>query len=87
MTQADATVTNVVRMRTQATDFVRTWQTSSTRKEVAAKLGITYGAVISREKAFRKKNIPLKVLSSVQNRGGRINVEELTALCEESLPS
>ena len=47
--------------------FIKVWQSSSTRREVAKRLGMTAGAVRQREKRYRANGIPLKELESVES--------------------
>ena len=68
--------------RVAAVDFVKTWQSSESRQEVADKLGVTYGGVASREKTLRKAGVNIKTMER-QQRGIKIDADALTALISE----
>ena len=68
--------------RVAAVDFVKTWQSSESRQEVADKLGVTYGSVASREKTLRKAGVNIKTMER-QQRGIKIDAEALNALIAE----
>ena len=63
-------------------DFVKTWQSSESRQEVADKLGVTYGSVASREKTLRKAGVNIKTMER-QQRGTKIDADALNALIAE----
>jgi hypothetical protein len=44
-------------------EFIEAWQTSSTVGEVAEKLGVERGSVLSRAHVYRKKGVPLKQIA------------------------
>jgi hypothetical protein len=73
---------NSVRVSVSPEDFVKVWQKANSRKEVATALGMKYNAVVSREKTYRKAGIPLKEINNKANRGRRIDVASLSALCQ-----
>ncbi len=68
--------------RVAAVDFVKTWQSSESRQEVADKLGVTYGSVASREKTLRKAGVNIKTMER-QQRGIKIDADALNALISE----
>ena len=68
--------------RIDIVDFVKTFQTSDSRQEVANKLGVTYGSIASREKTLRKAGVNLKVMEK-QPRGIQIDADALNALIEQ----
>ena len=68
--------------RVAAGDFVKTWQSSESRQEVADKLGVTYGSVASREKTLRKAGVNIKTMER-QQRGIKIDADALNALISE----
>ena len=68
--------------RVAAVDFVKTWQASESRQEVADKLGVTYGSVASREKTLRKAGVNIKTMER-QQRGIKIDADALNALISE----
>tara|TARA_Y100000361_G_scaffold124954_1_gene118304 strand:+ start:457 stop:708 length:252 start_codon:yes stop_codon:yes gene_type:complete len=70
------------RKRTSSEDFVVAWQKSESRQEVANKLEITYGAVSSREKNFRKAGVHLKEMPKAQ-RGIGIDANHLNNLIDK----
>ena len=70
------------RKRTSPKDFVLAWQKRESRQEVANKLEITYGAVSSREKNFRKRGVDLKEMPKAQ-RGIGIDANALNQLIAE----
>ena len=68
--------------RVAAVDFVKTWQSSESRQEVADKLGVTYGSVASREKTLRKAGVNIKTMER-QQRCIKIDSDSLNALISE----
>jgi|TARA_B100000131_G_C18106763_1_gene608140 biotin operon repressor len=68
--------------RTDVVEFVKTWQASGSRQEVADKLDVTYGSIVSREKTLRKHGVNLKVMAK-QPRGIQINANALNDLIAE----
>ena len=46
--------------RTDVVEFVKVWQASESRQQVADALEVTYGSVVSREKTLRKHGVNLK---------------------------
>ena len=68
--------------RVAAVDFVKTWQSSESRQEVADKLGVTYGSVASREKTLRKAGVNIKTMER-QQRAIKIDADALNALISE----
>ena len=68
--------------RTDVVDFVKTWQASESRQQVADILGITYGSIVSREKTLRKHGVNLKVMPK-QPRGIQINANALNDLISQ----
>jgi biotin operon repressor len=65
--------------RTDVVDFVKTWQASSSRQQVADALGVTYGSIASREKTLRKAGVNLKEMQK-QPRGIQIDANLLNSL-------
>ena len=68
--------------RTDVVDFVKTWQASESRQQVADILGVTYGSIVSREKTLRKHGVNLKVMKK-QPRGIQINANALNDLISQ----
>jgi len=68
--------------RTDIVDFVKTWQASSSRQQVADILEVTYGSIVSREKTLRKHGVNLKVMEK-QPRGIQINANALNDLISQ----
>jgi hypothetical protein len=67
--------------RVSPEDFVRIWKNSENRNEVASALGMKLGAVVARERTYRKLGVDLKKLTSTANRGKRLDIEMLNKLC------
>lgn len=65
--------------RVDVVEFVKAWQACETRSEVASTLGVTYGAIASREKNLRKHGVNLKEMEKGQ-RGIQIDADALNAL-------
>ena len=65
--------------RTDIVTFVKAFQASGSRQEVADKLEVTYGSIVSREKTLRKHGVNLKVMPK-QPRGIQINANALNDL-------
>lgn len=65
--------------RTDIVTFVKAFQDSGSRQEVADKLEVTYGSIVSREKTLRKHGVNLKVMPK-QPRGIQINANALNDL-------
>ena len=68
--------------RTDIVEFVKTWQASESRQQVADKLEVTYGSIVSREKTLRKHGVNLKVMAK-QPRGIQINANALNDLISQ----
>jgi len=68
--------------RSTASEFVRLWQASDSRREVAQSLGVTYGSIVSREKTLRKAGVNLKAMEK-QPRGIQIDTNALNLLISE----
>jgi len=68
--------------RSTASEFVRLWQSSDSRREVAQGLGVTYGSVVSREKTLRKAGVNLKEMQK-QPRGIQIDTNALNLLISQ----
>ena len=68
--------------RTSVVDFVKTWQASESRQQVADALGVTYGSIASREKTLRKAGVNLKVMAK-QPRGIQIDANALNDLISQ----
>jgi len=48
-------------------EFIETWQSSSTIREVRKKLGMSAGAVRLREQRYRERGVPLKELGYTES--------------------
>ena len=68
--------------RTNVVDFVKAWQASESRQQVADALGVTYGSIASREKTLRKAGVNLKVMAK-QPRGIQIDANALNDLISQ----
>jgi|TARA_R100000908_G_scaffold63926_1_gene46181 hypothetical protein len=68
--------------RTDVVEFVKVWQASESRQQVADALEVTYGSIVSREKTLRKHGVNLKVFPK-QPRGIQINANALNDLIAE----
>ena len=68
--------------RSTAAEFVRLWQASDSRREVAESLGVTYGSIVSREKTLRKAGVNLKEMQK-QPRGIQIDTNALNLLISQ----
>ena len=68
--------------RTSVIDFVRSWQSSESRQQVADALGVTYGSIASREKTLRKAGVNLKIMAK-QPRGIQIDANALNELISQ----
>ena len=68
--------------RSTAAEFVRLWQESDSRREVAQSLGVTYGSIVSREKTLRKAGVNLKEMKK-QPRGIQIDTNALNLLISQ----
>tara|TARA_Y100000310_G_C20529298_1_gene737632 strand:- start:222 stop:458 length:237 start_codon:yes stop_codon:yes gene_type:complete len=68
--------------RTNVVDFVKTWQASESRQQVADALGVTYGSIASREKTLRKAGVNLKIMAK-QPRGIQIDANALNNLISQ----
>tara|TARA_R110000751_G_scaffold154747_1_gene259887 strand:+ start:162 stop:446 length:285 start_codon:yes stop_codon:yes gene_type:complete len=68
--------------RSSASEFVRLWQSSDSRREVAQGLGVTYGSIVSREKTLRKAGVNLKEMQK-QPRGIQIDANALNLLISQ----
>jgi len=66
----------------QFVEFVKTWQASESRQQVADQLEVTYGSIVSREKTLRKHGVNLKVMAK-QPRGIQINANALNDLISQ----
>ncbi len=67
------------RMHVSADEFVKIWQTSSTGKEVANRVGSSLNAVVVRAYQLRRLGVPLKRMKSA---GERLDIPTLKALAE-----
>lgn len=61
-------------------EFIRTYQTSDSAKDVAAKLGVTVGSIYTRAKSYRRLGIPLKTMVRTSSKG--VDVKAATALID-----
>ncbi len=68
-------------------EFIRTWQTSASCKEVAAKLGMKTESVHNRAAHYRKKGIPLKEMPIGRRSFTSVYIQTLINLCNESTPN
>ena len=67
--------------RIPAEDFVVSFQAGESKSAVAEDLGLTYGAVVSREKNLRKAGVNLKQMPR-QPRGNGLDVSGLNELID-----
>tara|TARA_R110000824_G_scaffold71096_2_gene182217 strand:- start:1597 stop:1839 length:243 start_codon:yes stop_codon:yes gene_type:complete len=74
--------TTTKQKRVDIVEFVKAWQASESRQQVANKLGVTYGAIASREKNLRKYGVNLKEMAKGR-RGIQIDADALNALITE----
>ncbi|KKK56234.1 hypothetical protein LCGC14_3066570 [marine sediment metagenome] len=73
-------------MTTTSEQFVKAWQSSSSIKEVANKLGLSSNNVSNRAAYYRKKGVRLKIMPR-RFGGPRIDIEALNKLCDPSQES
>ena len=66
--------------RNSMEDFIRTFQSSHSYKEVAKKLDVTISCVYTRAKNYRMQGINLKEMERAN--GGKMNIEAANALIE-----
>ena len=67
--------------RVSPEEFVRVWERCNTRNEVADTLKMQPGAVVARERTYRKLGVNLKKITSTANRGKRLDIDMLNKLC------
>jgi len=77
---AEGTI-KTTKKRTGMEEFIRAFQSSNSRKEVATKLGMAVSNVYTREKAYRKSNINLKDMARASS--NKLNVDAANAIIAE----